>query len=165
MVKSILALLALGALALAGCASDSDDNETLAQLRSVYVDTPLKGGQETPMHTWLQTSPNSLLFLHWNKEDPADATGLWFVGDGIRAKGCIGAGGISQAQIDAGYVHFHKENAADWDQGHHTSTPSTMGYWLRHVAADDGVDPMGIGASPRGEVYALMPSGGNAPAC
>jgi hypothetical protein len=160
----LLATLSLATLALAGCTSD--DNKTLDQLRAAYDDQPFRGGQATPMHTWLQTSPDTLLFLHWNHEDPLKATGLWFVGDGFRARGCVGVGGISQAQIADGYVHFHKESSPNWDQAHHSSDRNVMGWWLRHVGVEDGIQP-GPGApiSEEGKVYPLMPSYESAPAC
>lgn len=120
------------------------------------------------MHTWMQVSSDTLYFLHWNMEDPMEATGLWFVGDGFMAKGCIGSGGVSQAQIDDGYVHFHKTVSPNWDQAHHTiaGSPGVMGWWLRHVGVEDGIQA-GPGApmSHTGEVYPLMPSVENAPVC
>lgn len=162
--KLLLTTISLLAVTLAGCTGSGD--ETLAQLRSTYTDQPFKGGQDTPEHTWLMPTRDTVLFLHWNHRDPAQADGLLFVGDGFRAKGCIGPGGVTQSQIADGYVHFHKETAAQWDQGHHTDGPSTMGWWLRHVGAKNGAGPMpGMPDIVEGEIYALMPSYENAPAC
>lgn len=177
--KSIFLLLTFASAALAGCtesqnAGGPDANadtsslgdDVLAQLRAVYTDQPMKGGQATPSHTFLQMDDGHIAFLHWNHADPAQATGLMFVGDAIRLPGCVGEGGLTQEMIDDGYVHFHKESAAQWDQGHHTTDdPARMGYWFRHIAAAPGVDPMGVGASAVGEVYPLMPSYENAPDC
>jgi len=177
--KPFLLIASLLSVALAGCTGadtegpestpvqeNSVGDDILAQLKALYVDQPMKGGQQTPAHLFLDQGDGSYLFLHFNNPDVSQATGLAFVGDAFRAKGCVGPGGIHQAQIDAGYVHFHKETAANWDQGHHTnSDPDTDGYWFRHIAAADGVDPMGIGAVPKGQVYPLMPSHENAPAC
>lgn len=158
----LMLALAVVATAFAGCTG----GDSLDDLRAEYTDNPFKGGQETPAHLFKKTGEGRYDFLHFNDADPAKADGLMFTGDAFRAKGCVGSGGISQAQIADGYVHFHKETSANWDQGHHTnSNPNTMGYWFKHVAAEEGVDPMGIGASPKGEVYPLMPSHENAPAC
>ena len=80
--------------------------------------------------------------------------------------GCIGAGGITQAKINAGYVHFHKKTAVNWDQGHGPNPDSPiMGYWLRHIQVDPTEDPMGIGPSAVGEVYTIMPNSDMAPNC
>lgn len=179
MTGRVLPIVAsLLALALAGCTTQSDaeadaaaggdsvGDDVLAQLRALYVDNPMKGGQATPAHQFLDQGDGRFLFLHWNNPDASKATGLAFVGDAFRARGCVGDGGVTQAQIDAGYVHFHKQSAANWDQGHHAdSDPDTMGYWFRHIAAAPGVDPMNVGAVPTGEVYPLMPSHENAPSC
>lgn len=178
--KPFLLIASLLSVTLAGCtgtAGTEDTNQThtheasvgddiLAQLKALYTDQPFKGGQETPRHLFLDQGDGTYAFLHFNHVDVEQATGLAFVGDAFYAQGCVGEGGISQAQIDAGYVHFHKETSANWDAGHHADDdPNTMGYWFRHIAAADGVDPMGIGAVPQGEVYPLMPSHENAPAC
>jgi hypothetical protein len=171
--KVLLAALGMASLALAGCTTEdagtpSTADSVLAQLRATYVDQPYRGGQATPEHTWLRVSTDSILFLHWNHADPAQATGLLFVGDGFRARGCVGEGGVSQQQIDAGFVHFHKESSANWDQGHHTSAdPTLIGWWLRHVGATDSPMAMmpGMPDIHQGEVYPLMPSHENAPEC
>ena len=171
MAKSLLALLALSGLALAGCtdadgdAADAED-QSVHQLHAAFHDQPYRGGQATPMHEWIDHGDGLISFIHWNAEDPASADGIWFVGDGIKAKGCIGSGGISQAQYNAGYVHFHKESAANWDMGHgaNPTNPNLMGYWLRHIQVDPDADPMSTGASPVGDPYSLMPSS-NAPTC
>lgn len=171
MAKTLLATLAFAGLVLAGCTSSdsagtASTDQSVSQLHAAFHDQPFRGGQDTPMHEWVTHADGRLSFLHWNTEDPLDADGIWFVGDGIKAKGCKGAGGISQAQYDAGYVHFHKESAADWNVGHGTdaSNPNLMGYWLRHIQVDPTADPMGIGAKPVGDPYPLMASS-NAPAC
>ncbi len=164
MAKPFLLMLALGATALAGCTAPGGTAD-FTQFHTVYDDQPFTGGQATPFHEWL-VQGDELLFLHWNNEDPAQADGLLFTGDGFRGMGCIGAGGVSQQQIDAGFVHFHKESSPDWASGHHTtSDPTTVGWWLRHIQADPAADPMGVGASAVGDVYPLMPSYETAPAC
>ncbi len=165
MAKAILLVALLGATALAGCTTQSDASDQQAMFLDLYDDQPFGGGQATPFHTWL-VSGDRLQFMHWNNEDPAEADGLFFTGDGFRAMGCIGAGGVSQAEVDAGYVHFHKESAPTWGEGHHTnSDPTTMGWWLRHLQVDPNADPMSVGASAVGDVYPLMPSYESAPAC
>lgn len=181
MAKPILLIVSLLTVAFAGCTGTSDEPNTeipahghdasagdavLDQLRALYVDQPMKGGQATPSHTWLDNGDGTIHFLHWNDADPMMATGLLFVGDAFYAQGCVGAAGITQDDIDAGYAHFHKETHADWNQGHHTDDdPTTMGYWFRHVAAAANVDPMGVGASDIGDAYPLMVSYEDAPAC
>lgn len=166
--KLLLTTASLVAVALAGCTTDSTGDDVLDQMRATYVDQPFKGGQETPEHTWLTPTSDTVLLLHWNHVEPDDASGLMFVGDGFRAKGCVGSGGVSQAQIADGFVHFHKETSSNWDQGHHTvaDDPDRIGWWLRHVGAMDGPGPLpGMPDIERGKVYPLMPSNENAPAC
>lgn len=166
--KTALMFATLTTVVLAGCTSEPSTGDTvLDQLAATYVDQPFKGGQDTPEHSWLLPTSDTMLFLHWDHVEPREASSLLFVGDGFRAKGCIGAGGVSQAQINDGFVHFHKETSSNWDQGHHTSAnPNTMGWWLRHVGATDGPGPMpGMPAISEGEIYPLMPSNENAPAC
>lgn len=160
------------AFALAGCTSNDTDNEAdpraaYANLHAAYNDHPYKGGQQTPMHEWLLGKDGRLIFIHWNTDNPADATGILWTGDGFKAKGCIGAGGVSQAQIAAGYVHFHKETSDNWDRAHMTdpANPDAMGYWLRHIQVDPQAAMPGTTPSPVGEVYKLMDSTGNAPSC
>lgn len=164
----MFALLALAGLALAGCAQPSAPaaDRSVDQLHGAYHEQPYKGGQATPMHEWIDHGDGRVSFIHWNAEDPRAADGIWFVGDGVKAMGCIGTGGISQAQYDAGYSHFHKESAANWDMGHGAdpADPGLMGFWLRHVQVDPAADPMGTGAKPVGEPYPLAPSS-NAPTC
>ena len=174
-IKLLLAVAAITLTALAGCTSQgptetktvADPKASFAALHAAYKDQPYKGGQQTPMHEWLLQDDGRLLLIHWNTDNPADATGILWVGDGFKAKGCEGPGGVSQAQIDAGYVHFHKESAANWDQGHMTdpSNPNVQGYWLRHIQVDPQAAMPGTQPSPVGEVYKLMDSTGNAPAC
>ena len=169
---ALMLIVGLASLAFAGCTTSGDGDSTgdvvLEQLSATFVDKPFKGGQDTPEHTWLQVTSDSILFNHWNHADPGQASGLMFVGDGFRAKGCIGSGGVSQEQVDDGFVHFHKETSDNWDRGHHTNpdNPNVMGYWLRHVGAIDSPGPMpGMPPIVRGAVYPLMPSHENAPAC
>ena len=174
--KLLFALSGLAIMALAGCTSQSPSTTTVkvadpqadfAALHAAYNDHPFRGGQDTPMHEWLLLKDDRLNLIHWNTDNPADATGILWVGDGFAAKGCIGPGGVSREEIDAGSVHFHKETSANWDQGHMTdpSNPNIQGYWLRHIQVDPAASMMGTPASPVGEVYKLMDSTGNAPAC
>lgn len=170
--KLLFALAGFALVTLAGCTSQTttptvDPKAAFAPLHAAYKDHPFTGGQQTPMHEWLKEQDGRLLLIHWNTDNPSDATGILWVGDGFYAKGCIGNGGVSRDQIAAGYVHFHKESAAKWDQGHMTdpSNPNLQGYWLRHIQIDSTASMMGTPASPVGEVYKLMDSTGNAPAC
>lgn len=145
MAKLTLALIALSGLALAGCTSD-DGGDLKAQLHALYSDKPYLNAAgtapvDTPAHEWLVKENGGLLFLHWNNDDPMAADMLAFTGDGIGpVKGCVGAGGISQAQIDAGFNHFHKLRANDFAAGHHMdpNNKDVMGYWLRHFDASSG---------------------------
>lgn len=114
---------------------------------------PVPGG--TPAHEWRTLSDGRLEYLHWDNSDPALATKLLFVGDAVGPlMGCMGEGGVSQAQIDAGYDHFHKLHAASFAAGHHmdASDAHAMGYWLRHLDANDGsvfhgLDSTNLGAA------------------
>jgi hypothetical protein len=162
---------------LAGCAGSSPSGDALAsQLHSAYRDQPFKGGQPTPDHEWafIDASQSRISFLHWMHEDSRGrSTGgdaekadvLFATGDGFKGRWCRGSAGITQEQIDAGYVHFHKETSANWDAGHGATSPSQVGYWLRHVAARDGVEMMPGVVSKAGQVYPLMPTTGNLQDC
>lgn len=165
--------LAVLSLALSGCTGASSSG-LAKELHDAYNDLPYRGGQLTPDHEWAQTDAEHLVFLHWmptdsqGKETGGDtdkADVLFATGDGFKARWCKGAGGITQAQIDAGYVHFHKETAAEWNAGHGGDTKAQVGYWLRHVAARSGVDMMPGVTSQAGKVYPLMPSTSGLPDC
>lgn len=181
MTKTLIVTLPLLGVLLAGCAtktSDSNMDQTNAlatQLHAAYHDQPFMGGQQTPDHewTWIDSSHTRLDLLHWmpmdskDKETGGDAEKadiLFAVGDGFKGKWCKGDGGITQDQIDAGYVHFHKESSANWDAGHGGTDKSQVGYWLRHIAVKDGVT-MGSGPSVKGQMYPLMPTHANLPDC
>ncbi len=183
MAKLILALLAVGALALAGCMSDTsapmtvtktstqtvqatNDSPLHAQLHQFYNQQPYKaagtsmadvpGG--TPDHEWRVLQDGRLEYLHWDTAssngDISKADKLLFIGDGVPGLDCLGVGGISQAQIDAGYNHFHKLHAGSFAAGHHMDPADNhvTGYWLRHLAPADGsiffgLDSTHLGAS------------------
>lgn len=163
-------------VALAGCAGTSTQGGLVKQLHDAYVDQPYKGGQATPDHEWayIDSSKNRIAFLHWmpkdskDKEtggDPEKADVLFATGDGFKGTWCLGSGGITQAQIDAGYVHFHKETSATWDAGHGGTEKTQVGWWLRHIAAGDGVEMMPGVVSKKGQVYHLMPTWANLSPC
>lgn len=170
--------LALGGLVLAtaltGCVGKTGGDSLVAQLHAAYKDQPYKGGQQTPDHEWALTDSTHVIFLHWMGKDskdqetggdPEKADVLFATGDGFKATWCKGVGGISQSEIDAGYVHFHKETSANWDAGHGGTDKAQVGWWLRHVAAKDGVAMMPGVVSQAGKVYPLMPSTSGLPDC
>lgn len=176
--KGMMGLLLLGmALALSGCAGTDDNAGKLtATLHATYDDQPFKGGQPTPDHEWsfIDATKMHISFLHWMPKthggeetggDADKADHLFATGDGFKAKWCKGDGGIDQEQIDAGYVHFHKETSANWDAGHGGTSATQVGYWLRHVAAESGIEMMRGVVSKAGEVYPLMPSTSGLPDC
>ena len=175
----LLALLTTTTV-LAGCtaddASSSSEDRVAAQLHSAYNDHPFMGGQMTPDHEWsfVNAGKEEIAFLHWMgtthaghsiSGDAEKGDHLFATGDGFKGRWCRGDDGVTQEQIDAGFVHFHKESAANWDAGHGGSSASQVGFWLRHVAAQSGVEMMPGVKSVAGEVYPLMPSTGNLPAC
>lgn len=176
MAKPLLATFALALLALAGCAAPDADgpSESMtpqgqsslhAQLHSFFSDDPYLGAGAnmspvpggTAAHEWHVLPDGRLEYLHWDHADPAMAEKLLFIGDTIPGPvmGCLGAGGVSQEQIDQGYTHFHKLHAASFDAGHHMdpADPHAMGYWLRHISAEDGsifhgLDSQGLAQNP-----------------
>lgn len=163
------------AVALSGCMG-SDGDGLAAQLHAAYKDQPFKGGQATPDHEWSFTDGTNvrIAFLHWMGKDsdgkdtgadPEKADVLFATGDGFKSRWCKGAGGIDQVLIDAGFVHFHKETSATWDAGHGGSDKNQVGFWLRHIAAKDGVEMMPGVVSRAGDVYPLMPSTSGLPDC
>lgn len=170
-----LASALIAMVALAGCTGSSQDR-LASQLHSAYDDQPFKGGQETPDHEWsfVNDARDQILFLHWMGNDHAGhAIGgdaekgdvLFATGDGFKGRWCLGSEGVTQEEIDAGFVHFHKETAANWDAGHGGTSASQVGFWLRHVAAQSGVEMMPGVVSRAGEVYPLMPSTAGLPEC
>lgn len=127
----------------------TSDSPLRAQLHGFFSDDPFLGPDGsadlvpggTPAHEWRSLVDGRLEFLHWDDADPMRATKLLFVGDAVGPlMGCLGEGGVSQAQIDAGYDHFHKLHAASFAAGHHMdpNDAHAMGYWLRHLDANDG---------------------------
>lgn len=175
--RVLLSLLALGAVAMAGCTTAPPSQPALVQqMHDAYVDRPFMGGQGTPDHEWavVDSGRTQLAFLHWmDKDAKGQATGgdpekadvLFATGDGQKGRWCLGSEGILQKEIDAGYVHFHKETSANWDAGHGGTGPAQVGYWLRHVAAINGVAMMPGVVSKAGQVYPLMPSTAGLPSC
>ncbi|MEK6985078.1 MAG: hypothetical protein AABX89_01680 [Candidatus Thermoplasmatota archaeon] len=178
MAKLILAMLALAGLALAGCIGETPastvtktvTNQATAptqgalhsQLHALYADTPYLNAAgtapvATPAHEWLTLGDGNLAYLHWDNDDPMKATKLAFYGDALGPlKGCKGDGGISQAQIDAGFSHFHKLKADSFAAGHGPilGAPATTGYWLRHTDAMSGQFTHIPGLDNRGVVEA-----------
>lgn len=140
-----------------------DASPLVQQLHGFFSDDPFLGPGSsteavpggTPAHEWRKLSDGRLEYLHWDNADPANATKLLFVGDAVGPlMGCLGEGGVSQAQIDAGYNHFHKLRAASFAAGHHMdpNDARAMGYWLRHLDANDGsvfygLDSTNLGAA------------------
>lgn len=177
-LKTVSALLIV--VAFAGCVGKTGGDDLVKEMHAAYGDQPFKGGQLTPDHEWSFTDSSGkvIAFFHWmpkdskDKEtggDPEKADVLFATGDGFKGRWCKNSlgdeGGIFQSQIDAGYVHFHKETSATWDTGHGGTEKSQVGYWLRHVAAKDGVEMMPGVVSQKGKVYPLMPSTSGLPNC
>lgn len=168
----LLGLVALS-LVLAGCAAGPARTvSAVDQLHRAYEDQPFSASQRpTPDHEWsfIDTSHARVAFLHWmphgSSHDAETATELFATGDAIAGKACLGAGGVSQDQIDAGYVHFHKKSAPNWDAGHGWDSKDQEGFWLRHVAVKGGVEMMGPGPSVSGQVYRMMDSTANLKPC
>lgn len=192
--KLLMTLLVAATTLVAGCASEdgtanaggsatppapsngghgtmTDGSSALkAQALALYTATPFTTTNDvsphnTPAHTWLALDADHVQFLHWDHDDPAKATGLLFVGDGFRGKFCVGAGGVTRSQYDAGFVHFHTAEAPNWDAGHNAGgndgAPTTDGWWLRHIgAADMTMTMMGMEMQvEKGEVFPLMAAG------
>lgn len=104
-------------------------------------------GNETPHHVW-RLAPEGddaggrLLFLYLDAEDPEDAEDVWYVGEGVRGRFCIGS------QPDGGrtgFVHFHRttDPSGEWDRDHGGADRGTEGYWLRYTAVADIEMPWG----------------------
>jgi hypothetical protein len=175
---------ALGALAaalvLAGCTSSpppaggdgagaTGSTATLGmKMSAFYDDTPLTGGQAQPFipeHLFFNQPDGGFLFLHFDQLDPKQSDMLMFTGDAFPGRFCKGEAGATQAEMDAGYVHFHKETSANWDAGHGGTSATQVGFWLRHVAAESGIEMMPGVVSKAGDVYPLMPSTSGLPDC
>lgn len=162
-----LVLFVTANAAWAGCFGSRDTGEErtlVGHLHAAYADQPFSA--PTPGHEWsfIDSSRTRLAFLHWIEEDAESATQLFAVGDGFKGKACAGEDGVTEAEIAAGYVHFHAESSADWTSGHDGAHPDQMGYWLRHVAVQDGFDA-GNGPSVKGRVYLFLPTTEGLPAC
>lgn len=159
--------LALLAVVFAGCTaptSPEPDEEPLgARMAEWYTAKPYRGGQETPAHVWFENPDDTLVFLHLDNDDVQIADGILFVGTAFPGKFCKGDAGATQAEIDSGYVHFHKKSSANWDAGHGggpSYAASQDGYWLRHIGAFTGsIEMMGQTMQvQKGKVFPLMPS-------
>lgn len=176
--KMTLVVVAFLGVALAGCTGGSDADKLISTLHATYSDQPYKGGQQTPDHEWAYTDGTGaggrIVFLHWMPKtyagtetggDPEKADHLFATGDGFKGRWCSGDDGVTPAEVSAGYVHFHKESSANWDAGHGGTSATQVGYWLRHVAAESGIEMMPGVVSKAGEIYPLMPSTSGLPDC
>jgi hypothetical protein len=174
MPKLVLAATALSVV-LAGCTSPAANpgaatSPTLGQQMSAfYNDQPFGGGQKTPEHLFFAQPDGTFLFLHFDQEDPLKSNKLLWTGDAFPGKFCKGEAGVTQAEFDAGYVHFHKKDAANWDAGHGggpSYAKTQDGFWFRHVSAVTATMQM-MGHTmtlEEGKVFPMMPAD-QIPAC
>ncbi|MBI4392767.1 MAG: hypothetical protein HY556_03080 [Euryarchaeota archaeon] len=167
----LAALSVIAVTAIAGCVSTSTPGggaDLKASLTSLYKDTPISttkdvSAHNTPAHTWLLTDDTHAVFIHWDNDDVSKAKSPLFMGEGVKANFCFGDGGISRAQYDDGFVHFHLTSAANWDAGHNNGgkyDAAASGWWLRHIGAQDTTMQM-MGETmtiKQGEVFPLMPA-------
>jgi hypothetical protein len=137
---------------------------TLGQkMAGFYDDQPFGGGQSTPEHQFFSQPDGTFLFLHYDKADPLESDTVLWSGDAFPGRFCKGEAGVTQAELDAGYVHFHKRSALNWDAGHGggpTYSKAQDGFWLRHVSAVTATMAM-MGATmslEEGKVFPMMPS-------
>ncbi len=105
-------------------------DEDIERLNSLFDDEPLQGGQETPEHVWKWVNEDVFIFLHYNHEDPSEASELNWYGLGVRGEFC------ESAQPHADFTHFHQWESDSWEGGH-GGPARAQGYWLLHAGVHE----------------------------
>ncbi len=109
----------------------------IAAMVAVFRDEPLTGGQEPwPSHRLLWISNETFILIHFDAENPLEATRVNWVGIGTKGVFC------AQDQPGPEFTHFHKYSAATYAEGH-GGEAGAMGYWLLHVWINPDVNPFG----------------------
>lgn len=112
--------------------------EARDRLLATFTDMPFTGGQDafTAKHVFKTLSPDTFAFLHFDHPDVTRATGLEYVGLGVRGTF------YEEDRPAPEFTHFHSRSAATWEAGH-GGTAGADGYWLVHVAVTELTQPWG----------------------
>jgi len=126
--------------------------EEVRALAAMFDDQPYTGGQTAPrVSKWI--SPDTYLFLQFDKMPPSEASEIRYVGVGVKGVHC------AEAQPDAQgkrFTHFHRPSAPEYQQGH-AGEPGAQGYWLSWLAVDRFTARDGREVNP-GIDYAFSPT-------
>ncbi len=114
----------------------------LAALAQVFDDDILKGGQQPwPGHLTKWVSEETFLLMHFDNDDPTEATKMLWMGLGVRSTFC------QSTQPDPDFTHFHSSHAPTYAEGH-GGAAHQPGYWLLHVATHDFESPFSQTGGP-----------------
>jgi hypothetical protein len=118
----------------------------------MFDDQPYTGGQTAPrVSKWI--SPDTYLFLQFDKQPPSEATEIRYVGVGVKGVYCAEARPDPEGKS---FTHFHRPSAAEYKDGH-AGEPGAQGYWLSWLAVDSFKTRDGREVRP-GVDYAFSPT-------
>lgn len=126
--------------------------EEVRALAAMFDDQPYTGGQTAPrVSKWI--SPDTYLFLQFDKQPPSEATEIRYVGVGVKGVYCAEARPDPEGRS---FTHFHRPSAAEYKDGH-AGEPGAQGYWLSWLAVDSFKTRDGREVRP-GVDYAFSPT-------
>jgi hypothetical protein len=107
----------------------------IKQLAAAFYDTPFRGGQRVPrLYRWV--TGDTLVFLQFDRADPAKARALRYVGVAKRGALCSADRGPTD------FTSFQAQNARTLAKGH-GGRAGRLGFWHLAVAVDDFRMPWG----------------------
>jgi hypothetical protein len=101
----------------------------IRELAAAFADNPLRGGQTAPrLYRWV--TADTLVFLQFDKANPAKARALRYIGIAKRGRFC------QSDQGHADFTHFQRLSAPSYAKGR-GGKAGTVGFWHLAVAVGD----------------------------